>query len=374
MGGKNQNSASESNSSAATKPATDVPKKTTPPQSCQPPVKHWIGVRVEDEQGNVAKDITIHCKLSDATFDVDFGNALLDSTGVYKTDKSFGAGTCDFSIPAVYDVEWWDKSGAAPTAFPDEQGASLEAGECIVSGSAKDGYRSYHTVWDCSGNSDLKTNHPNPNQQSVGTAVRGPAKKTQTITKALDQSWTFVVRSLKPPSLTMVLIDKDGNPLSGKVWELSTLGQGGTTTGDGQIKVTSDKVLRLKSETLKVVMKAAQTPPTPSVVTPPTLSDPPPYPLPIVTAQFTDTPPPPDYNEQVVKWTLNVGSLEPFNVHKGALQRLQNLGFGCSSDLAGKSTADGEPQTIKAYNRIYTKTATTWDDIKEDIRDRHEKP
>jgi hypothetical protein len=381
MGGKNKNSATDSGSSIEQSSSSTVPPPQTPPPTCETPVKHWIGVRVEDEDGKVAK-VSIHCKLPDASFDVDMDGAVLDSTGVFKTDKLYAAGNCDFSIPAVYDVEWWPKGGTAPASFPDEQGASLEAGDCVETGSFKAGFRNYHSVWDCAGNSDLKTNHPNPNQQSVGTALRGPAQKSKIETKAVDQSWTFVVRSIKPPMLQIVLVDKDDKPLSGKSWELAALGATGTTAADGKIKVTSDKLLKLNADTLKVVMKAPQTPPTPTVappvtptVAPPvTPTDPPAYPPPIAAADFKDKVPDPDYTAQTVKWSLEVGAMEPFNVHTGALERLHNLGFSCATGLAGQSTAVGEARAIKAYNLLYTKTATTWDDIKEDLRDRHEKP
>jgi hypothetical protein len=373
MGGKNKKSATDSGSSMQQSSSSSVPPPQSPPPTCEPPVKHWIGVRVEDEDGKVAP-VGIHCKLSDATFDVDMDGAVLDSNGVFKTDKLYAAGQCDFSIPAIYDVEWWPKGGTAPSSFPDEQGASLEAGDCVETGSFKAGFRNYHSVWDCAGNSDLKTDHPNPNQQSAGTSLRGPAQKSKIETKALDQAWTFVVRSIKPPMLQIVLVDKDDKPLSGKSWELTTLGATGTTGSDGKIKATSDQLLKLNAETLKVTMKAAQTPPAPTVVPPVTPTDPPAYPPPVVAADFKDKVPDPDYTERVVKWSLEVGAMEPFNVHTGALKRLHNLGFSCATDLAGQSTAVGEARAIKAYNAAYTKTAATWDDIKEDLRDRHEKP
>lgn len=373
MGGKNKNSGQSSGSSMQQQSSSSTPQQNSQPQPCEKPVKHWIGVRVEDEAGNLAQDVTIHCVLSDMTFDVGMGNVILDkTTNAFKTDKISTAGTCDFSIPKVYDVEWWPKGDTPPSSFPDEQGASLDPGDCVVSGAAKTGYRDYKTVWNCSGNSDLQTNSPNPNQQTAGTSVRGPAQKTKTVTKATDQAWTFVVRTIKPPKLSLILIDKTGAPLSGLKWELSVLGKSGTTGGDGKIEVTSAALINMKLETLRVTMKAAQTPPTTTTPAPTPASDPPAYPPPIVVADFKDRTPAMDYTEQIVKWNLNVGYLEPFNVHTGALERLHNLGFGCSTDLKSQATSEGEPQTIKAYNKLYSKSATTWDDIKEDVRDRHD--
>jgi hypothetical protein len=374
MGGKKTDSAQSSGANLSQQSPQPTPSQKTPAKDCENVPKHWVGVRVEDEDGKLVNDVSVHCTLSDGEFDVDMSTAPVDKDGVFKTQKLYDPGQCVFSFPAVYDVEWWPKGEAVPTTFPNEQQGTLNAGDCVLSGADKAGFRNYHSVWDCADNAQLKQNYPNPNQQSAGTTFKGPAKKTKTVSKALDQAWTFVVRAKKPPKLSLILIDKDSRPLKDKTWELTNLAQKGTTGADGKIEVPSLKVLQLTAEQLKVTMKPAVTAPKPTPGTPPPGTDPPPYPPPIVVLDFKDKVPEPDYTAQVVTWDLCIGKLDPYDVHTGALSRLQNLGFQNSTDLAGNATADQEPQAIKAYGQLYSNAATTWNPIKEDLRDRHDNP
>jgi hypothetical protein len=375
MGGKNQNTAESSGNEMSGKGSSQAPKKDNKAQGCKKTPKHWIGVRVEDEDGKLVKDVTVHAKLDDE-FDVDMATAAVGKDGVYKTKKIFDPGECEFSFPAVYDVDWWPQGGTKPTAFPAEQSVNIEDGGCVVSAAAAAGFRDYHALWDCAANTDVKNACPNPNQQTTGGTYQGPNKKTKTEKKALDQAWTFVIRNRKPPKLRIVLFDKEDKPLQNKSWECTKLAAKGKTGPDGMIEVTSAKLLKLTAEKLKVTLKAAVTPP--KVVKPPKTKPPEvaPYPPPIVAADFKDKLPDPDYTAQVVQWDLKIGSLTAFSVHAGALQRLQNLGFTCEADPGVNPTAEGEPEAIQAYVRLYQKkdaTTETWDDIKQDLRDRHDK-
>jgi hypothetical protein len=143
------------------------------------------------------------------------------------------------------------------------------------------------------------------------------------------------------------------------------------------IEVPSLKLLKLTGDTLKVTMKAASTPPkkpTPVAAPAPAI---PPYPIPIVPADFKDSVPDPDYTAMDVQWDLKIGSLTAFSLHPGALQRLQNLGFGCEADPGGGPAAKREPEAIRAYVKLYQNkdaTGITWEDIKEDLRNRHDNP
>jgi hypothetical protein len=370
MGGKNQNAAKTSGAEISKSGSVQAPKKNSKTQKCKKGKKHWIGVRVEDENGKPVADVLTHAQLGDDEFSV-------IPEGYYRTQVIFDATTCEFSFPGLYDVDWWPKDGTKPNAFPAEQSVHLEEGDCVVSAAASAGFRDYHELWDCAANTDLKQASPNANQQTPGSAFQGPGKKTKTVEKAVDQAWVFVIRNKKPAQLRIVLIDRKGAPLDGKDWVFSKLAKTGITGSDGMIEVTGFRPALLMGDKLKVTLKPAATPPTPPVVQPTPAPPVPPYPPVIVPAEYKDKMPAPDYTEQLVEWDLKIGSLRPFSVHSGALQRLHNLGFGCDTDPGLGPTAKGEPEAIQAYVKMYQNkdaTGMTWEDIKADLQTRHDNP
>src|SRR5512140_864944 len=93
-------------------------------------------------------------------------------------------------------------------------------GDCAVSIADQLGCNDYHSVWDDGANSALKGSRPNPNQLVKGDEVK-PASKTKTVSKAVDSTWVFVVKTKKLPKLSIVIVDKDDKPLAGKAWRLT---------------------------------------------------------------------------------------------------------------------------------------------------------
>ena len=335
---------------------------------------HWIGVKVLDDTGKSVKDIAVQCKLDDGTvLSVDFSTATLAADGSYKTEKVLDATKGDFSFPSLFDVEWWPQGGSggkSPSAIPAPAAAS---GDCLLSIADSLGFRNYHSVWDQPQNDALKKDRPNPNMLAAGDIVQAPDKMDKVVRKAVDQTWTFVVRSKRPFKIRMVLIDKNDKPLSGKSWELTTpLSQKGTTGGDGLIEITglqpSDK-----AGTIIVTMAPAAPPQKKKEASAPPSVNPPPYPPAIVPADFKDPAPAPVATEQKIEWDLSIGALPAVKVKEGALARLHNLGFGCSVDSADPQAT----QAVKAYQLFYLKNKNgsgVTSDIQDDAAKRHDNP
>lgn len=68
---------------------------------------HSFGVRVEDEDGNIVKDVTIKLKLTNnSERTVNLAEATLEDDGTYLIPASLPAGVCEVSFPELFDVEW----------------------------------------------------------------------------------------------------------------------------------------------------------------------------------------------------------------------------------------------------------------------------
>ncbi|HTX39057.1 MAG TPA: hypothetical protein VME43_28730 [Bryobacteraceae bacterium] len=352
----------------------DANAKTGPPaaKTKAPKPKHWIGVKVVDQDGKPVKDVTVNGEFNDgASFSVDFSSATLQPDGSYKTETIYDGTTCDFTFPSLYDVEWWPQGGAADPASSVIGAPPVASGDCLLSIADSLSFRNYHSIWDQSQNAALKKNRPNPNMLALGDVVKAPNKKVKLVHKNVDQTWTFVVRSRKPFKVRLVLIDRNNAPLSGKKWELKApTAQNGTTAADGLIELT---VLKPgdKSGSLEVTMKDATAAPAQPAPAPAPPANPPPYPPVIVATDYKDKMPAPDFKAQVETWDLHVGGLPPVKTPQGTLARLHNLGFGCDigSDAAKVTRA------VKAYQLFYQKNAKgsgKTADIQDDAGTRHD--
>lgn len=232
------------------------------------------------------------------------------------------------------------------------------------------GMQDYHTLYDDGVNSALKGTRPNPNQLLIGDDVKDPPKG-KVYPKPVDQTHVFVVKPKKPPKLRLVLIDGEGKALSGKAWNLTApKALTGTTKKDGLIEVP-DLPFQDKAGSLEVTWQTTK-PPKP--VTPP--KDPefkkPTYPRPIKAAEFIDdAPTAPTAADDVMDFTLKIGSLPTFNDDSGVRGRLRNLGFSCVVD----SDADATKQSVKAFQRVRLKQKTPSGapaDIQNNARDNHD--
>jgi hypothetical protein len=233
------------------------------------------------------------------------------------------------------------------------------------------GMQDYHTLYDDGVNSALKGARPNPNQLLIGDDVKDPPAKGKVHPKPVDQTHTFVVKPKKPPKLRIVLIDAEGKPLAGKAWKLTTpKALTGTTKKDGLIEVPDlpfqDKAGALEVTWQKTKATKAATPPKDPEIKKPT------YPRPIKIAEFTDDPPTaPTPADDVINFTLKIGSLPVFSDDSGTRGRLHNLGYSCLVD----SDAAATKKSVKAFQRGWLKQKTpsgVTADIRNDARDKHD--
>ncbi len=209
------------------------------------------------------------------------------------------------------------------------------------------GMQDYHTLYDDELNADLKATRPNPNQLVVGDDVKLPVAKGKVHSKAVDATWTFVVKLKKLPKLRIVLVDAEGKGMAGKEWQLTAPQVlTGKTKKDGLIEIPDippqavDGAMEITWR--KTTAPKPVTPPAEKKVSKPT------YPRPIVIADFTDDAPPAhDAAEDVAKFTLKVGSLPSYNVDDGVRARLNNLGGGCAPGAA----IDVTSRAVKAFQR-----------------------
>jgi hypothetical protein len=338
---------------------------------CEKKDKHWVGVRVEDEDGKLVKPITVHMKLPDASeLDVDMRTAALDGSGAFKTAVIYDPGNCEFSFPELYNLEWWPKGGKAGDATAN-QSVTVTDGDCMVSIAETLGFREYHSIWDRGENSEFKKKRTNPNQLSKDDTLKVPDQKDKVEKKAMDQVWIFVVKNKKPAKLRMILTDKDGKPLGNKAWELKApIVDSGKTGNDGLVEV-KELPGKHKSATVSVTIKDPVTPPAKPPA--PTQPDPPPYPLTVIPDDFKDKTDPPDYDKHVVELELKIGSLESFDLKPGVLGRLHNLGFGCEID----SDDPHVTKAVKSYQKWFLKNdngSGKPEDIQDDAKKRHDDP
>jgi hypothetical protein len=96
------------------------------------------------------------------------------------------------------------------------------------------------------------------------------------------------------------------------------------------------------------------------------------YPRPIKASEFTDDPPvAPKAADDVMNFTLKIGSLPTFNDDHGTRARLHNLGHPCLVDSDAVTTT----KSVKAYQRgrLNQKTPSgVTADIQNDARDKHD--
>jgi hypothetical protein len=232
------------------------------------------------------------------------------------------------------------------------------------------GMQDYHTLYDDALNAALKGTRPNPNQLLIGDDVKSPPKG-KVFPKPVDKTHVFVVTPKKPPKLRIVIVDQEGKPVAGRDWKLTKpKALNGTTKNDGLIEVPDlpfqDKAGALEVTWQTTKAKKAAAPPADPPITKPT------YPRPIKAAEFTDAlPAAPAAADDVIDFTLKIGSLPTFNDDSGTRGRLHNLGYPCVVD----SNANVTKHSVKAFQRGRLKQKTpsgVTADIRNDARDKHD--
>src|SRR5262245_21311425 len=163
-------------------------------------------------------------------------------------------------------------------------------GDCMVSLADSLGMHDYLTLYNDGVNAGLKGNRPNPNQLVLADNVQEPPDKGKTHSKAVDKTWTFVIKKKKLPKLRIVMVDGEDKPLAGKAWNLtSPKALSGKTKNDGLIEV-KDLPPQDKSGTLQVTWQKTKPPKAAKAAKDPVFKKPK-YPRPVKAAEFTDDPP-----------------------------------------------------------------------------------
>jgi hypothetical protein len=364
MSGKNKKQSEASGSSLNSQPSVDAPAADKDTQACS--LKHWIGLKVQDESGDKVTDVRVRVKQPDGNvLSLDLSQETLEADGTYRTQKVLPAGNCEISFPEIYNLEWWPQGGNAGKASAN-QSATAQEGDCVLRIANTLKFRDYHSIWDQAPNKNLS--RPNPNQLNINDVVAAPDEKDKVVSKAVDKVWVLVLKNQKPAMMQIKITDRDGNALSGMKWKLfKPVAVDGTTGNDGLIKlddIPADEV----SGSLEVTLREASKPPDPAIR--PATADPPPYPPPIFPDDYTAKPR--LHEELKAEWDLKAGSMPSFNTKEGVLARLRNLGFGGDVDADDQKLQ----KLVKAYQRFYLKAKTpsgSHADIQADIRDRHDK-
>jgi hypothetical protein len=247
---------------------------------------------------------------------------------------------------------------------------TVASGDCAVSIADTLEFKDYRSVWDDGVNAALKGKRPNPNQLLAGDEVKATTDKKKMVSKAVDQTWTFEVKTKKLPKLRIVLLDKEDKPVAKLKWNLTApVAKSGTTKADGLIEV-ADLDPQAKAGTLKVEWQKTKTPAKKAEKDP--VIKKPTYPRPIKASEFKDEmPDPPDPADDKMEWTLKIGSLPTFDDVTGVQSRLYNLGFRCDPDTKADKTGD----CVKAYQRVRLKQDTPSGapaDVQAGLRDKHD--
>jgi N-acetylmuramoyl-L-alanine amidase len=207
--------------------------------------------------------------------------------------------------------------------------------DCMASIAKKFGFGDYKIIYNHPQNAELKRKRPNPNLLVEGDKVFIPDKNLGEESCATEQKHRFELKQPKT-KLRLVIKDDQGNPISGKRYELK-IGDKvfkGNTDGKGFFEQ------QIPAEATKGTLKV-----------------------------FTE-------NEKlkVLSWELSIGELEPVDTNLGIQGRLRNLAFYFGT-LSGKIDT---PQTKDAIKNFKKKNnldpnENVDDALRSKLRDSHDK-
>ncbi len=367
MSGKNKNAAAQCGAAMGNGGGGAAPGGQAGVAACQ---KHWVGVRVQTDDGVTLRDIKVHGELTDGSdFTFVLSSQTLGPDGSYRTQVILPAGTCRFGLPDIQDVEWWPQGGSA-AAVPADDSDDAGDGVCASSIADRRNFRDYHSFWDDAKNKPLRDKQRNPNQLSEKDTVYYPDVRKKKVDQPVDGLLTLVVKRLRPIKLRLVLFDHDGKPIQNAQWNMnSPVAKNGTTGADGLIEINyfpaTAKKLSL-DVTLPARAKFGKVPANPP-------GAPLAYPAPLNYTDFQDDPGKEPPEREVAHWTLKVGSLPPFDSVEGVRSRLGNIGFRCEPGSNDKTTT----RTVRAYQRWLLNNPNgsgNSADIQNDIQKRHDRP
>jgi hypothetical protein len=194
------------------KPGEDKPQKGAEPASTT------LAIHVVDPSGKAQDDVAFQIKKPDGRT----ASGKLDKEG-RATAKSSKPGTFTVTFPDLDGADW-DGEGAQDLDESERSEASrVKAGpEDRVPAIAKDkGFLNWRTVWEFSGNAELKEKRENPNVLWDGDAVVIP-NKLKREAKVVGGTAEFVVEREEERIVTVRLLDSLHKPLAAARYQSQT--------------------------------------------------------------------------------------------------------------------------------------------------------
>jgi hypothetical protein len=200
---------------------------------------------------------------------------------------------------------------------------TVQGGDCATSIAAKNGFATYHDVYDHADNADLRKHRPNPNLLAPGDVLVIPYRKPKTLLLATGKKHTIVLKRPKA-ELRLNLHDLVGKKLAGASFRLTLASKTifGASDANGLVKAPIPPELTTAS--LEIDLPK---PPSPQdaasdgLVLPKET-----FALPTTAEDGTK-----DYKPLTkLIWTLSIGDLGPADAIKGVQRRLHNLGFAAA--------------------------------------------
>ena len=190
--------------------------------------------------------------------------------------------------------------------------------------------------------------------------------------KAVDQTWTFSIKPKKLPKLRLVLVDGEDKPLAGKAWTLTApKALTGTTKKDGLIEVRSSAAgngWRSRSHLAETKAKSRrqlrQGSGDQEAHLPPAYQG---------ERVHRRRPEAPTAADDVMQFTLNIGSLPPFSDDTACVHASTTSAYRC----VPTRTPPRRRRAVKAFQRGRLKQKTpsgALADIRHRRADKHDTP
>lgn len=254
---------------------------------------------------------------------------------------------------------------------------TIAEGDCCSSLAAAAGLMDHHAVYDHGDNAALKAARPNPNMLVVGDVVSVPDVETKTVDAATTRRHRYVVTT-RAVKLRVKVLDREGNPLSGKAWRVTFPGgqRDGALGGDGKIEVELPATATAATLVLDPDAPPPEAPPpaAPPAEEPPA-EEPPaePYPPALKPAEFRDRVDPAYAGAALrpVQWALSVGALPSPGEVVGTQERLVNLGAWIEGERGAPDA--WTRAAVRAFQRRSGQGETgSATDVTDAVRDAHD--
>lgn len=239
---------------------------------------------------------------------------------------------------------------------------TINPGDCISSLAAAKNFFDYHTIWDHGANAALKTRRVNPNALALNDAVEVPDIETKKEAVAIDQKHIFTVK-VHPVKLRIKVTDGDDQALKFKTFTLKVGGKAMSAKPDGTGFFEQEIDPEATVGEVRVELPPAPKPKK-TLAAKPKKTTPPPYPMPIVSTDFSDKIPDPPKDQNIIVCQLEIGSLSSHKVIEGVQHRLTNLGFWCDEAGNGdKTKAAVKAYEIKQQGKTKDTATDDWNDV-----------